>query len=729
MGAAHCCKADNVPLGKDAAVDPCECPTACYETTCIPVEGEDGSTMEAADCEKVDEEPKAREPALILKRSYSGDFLDSCPMAVPSRSRSRSDPCLLSKPAFHELSIEELAELAEAQAGGSSGSTASAKTLPKIPPASKENDACRQCAIEGVPVFFDSFDGCKYCRDCWLSFHGSLPGSPLVRVEVAKCYLEQSLQRAWEESILPGWPPLPERPSPACTSKTSETWSNISVCIRRGVVGPHAREQTLAARDFVGETLRRRYRVLDVIGEGYFTKAFLARDLRDPKKGGLGEVCLKCFHRSLSVETLADLMVIGQRLKDVDSEGESFPVFYDAFYDLAGFTVEALIPGRTCHAVANADPSFFANLVNLSHAARGTLFGLTLLEQAGIVHNDLKPDNIIWVDAPMVGDGSPKLHGHGTPSVRIVDFGCSRLDCREESGRNWNVAEGGAGHLGYASPETSLGLPVTHRSDVWSVGVLLCELHCGRQIWHKEDMTSEDVLTQAIGLCGLRDGFPSSLLRRSPLDVRSLFTPAFMCGRGHFPMTKITEGSKPTGAVEVFKPSHYGLEQILGPEWLTNGKGPLHDMLSAVLVADGDVRPTARELMRTCKFIAPVQQPPLGKPAKKRQVEPSAKQRSSSEPLAAGAAPAPSPRPAAKQSSAEVKPKPKKQSSSKPAEAALEAKQKVSEEASKLAVNKVASNASEETASTKQEATGSTEASAPPKKRVTDDPKQVRRSD
>jgi serine/threonine protein kinase len=131
------------------------------------------------------------------------------------------------------------------------------------------------------------------------------------------------------------------------------------------------------------------------------------------------------------VETLADLMVVGRRLREVDPEGQVFPKLIDAFYDLVGYTVEAFIEGRNCLTMAANFPGFFTDIRHLHHLARGCLRGLSLLDLAGIVHNDMKPDNLMWVTA------------ESRPLVKIVDFGCARLDMREEPGRNWSLAEGG----------------------------------------------------------------------------------------------------------------------------------------------------------------------------------------------------------------------------------------------------------------------------------------------
>merc|ERR1719469_1457561 len=106
-------------------------------------------------------------------------------------------------------------------------------------------------------------------------------------------------------------------------------------------------------------------------------------------------------------------------MEEVDPDALHFPKHVDAFYDLVGFTVESLVDGRNCLAMAHADPYFFKDLQNLRVVAHGTLKGLELLDKAGVVHNDVKPDNLMWSEA-------------SSPTVKLVDFGCARLDQREE---------------------------------------------------------------------------------------------------------------------------------------------------------------------------------------------------------------------------------------------------------------------------------------------------------
>ncbi|CAE8584008.1 unnamed protein product, partial [Polarella glacialis] len=312
--------------------------------------------------------------------------------------------------------------------------------------------------------------------------------------------------------------------------------------------------------------------------------AFLAVDTKECKT-----VCLK-RHRNLSVESLADLFVLGNRLAEVDPGGEVFPKILDAFYDIIGFTVEDLLEGQNCLSKAQQEPEFFTDLRNLKTCAVGALRGLEKLDQAGVVHNDVKPDNLMWVEAGGSSSSS-------TARVKIVDFGCARLDQREENGRNWALSEGGAGHLGKWSPEMTLRLPITHRGDVWGVAISLCELFCSRFVWRSEQDTAEVVLAQALGICNLKDGLPSSLLRRSPLDVRQLYTPA----PRHWPLRRNTRGQ-----LEALRPVRWGLDQVLGHGWQETHKGELGQLLEAALIIDPTFRPSASNLLRRCIFLQPV---------------------------------------------------------------------------------------------------------------------------
>jgi len=90
------------------------------------------------------------------------------------------------------------------------------------------------------------------------------------------------------------------------------------------------------------------------------------------------------------------------------------------------------------------------------------LDALEAVHGASVVHNDIKPDNILFND-------------NGT--IRLIDFGIARdLDGKDRDFRSGVLT----GTPGYMAPEVAEGFPPTVRSDLYSVGVVLGQMLCGR---------------------------------------------------------------------------------------------------------------------------------------------------------------------------------------------------------------------------------------------------------
>jgi eukaryotic-like serine/threonine-protein kinase len=91
----------------------------------------------------------------------------------------------------------------------------------------------------------------------------------------------------------------------------------------------------------------------------------------------------------------------------------------------------------------------------------------------GVVHRDLKPANIMLLDRGGGGATAPRAE----TTVKIMDFGVARF---ESLGQRLTRTGQAFGSPLYMSPEQALGQPSNARSDIFSLGSVLCTLLLGR---------------------------------------------------------------------------------------------------------------------------------------------------------------------------------------------------------------------------------------------------------
>ncbi len=140
-----------------------------------------------------------------------------------------------------------------------------------------------------------------------------------------------------------------------------------------------------------------------------------------------------------------------------DGDGEE-----DAYY----FSME-LVDGETIKAVVQREGACAKELIDRVMLAMAD--ALVYAEQMGVVHRDIKPDNIMVTD-----HGQVKLADLGL-AQQIGDAGESVDSDKDEQGRTRVM-----GTPMFMSPEQARGLPVDHRSDQYSLGATLYNMLTGR---------------------------------------------------------------------------------------------------------------------------------------------------------------------------------------------------------------------------------------------------------
>jgi beta-lactam-binding protein with PASTA domain len=195
-----------------------------------------------------------------------------------------------------------------------------------------------------------------------------------------------------------------------------------------------------------------RYRLLQRIGSGGMADVWLADDTHLQRR-----VALKVLHARFAqdrefverfrreAEAAAGLQ--HPNVVAVFDRGEVDGTYYIAMQHLEGRTLKQLID-------AGLAPEQAVRLI------RQVLEGARFAHRHGVVHRDLKPQNVI-VDA----------EGKAT----VTDFGIARAGVSE-------ITQAGSvmGTPHYLSPEQAQGLDVTAVSDLYSIGVMLYEALTGR---------------------------------------------------------------------------------------------------------------------------------------------------------------------------------------------------------------------------------------------------------
>jgi tetratricopeptide (TPR) repeat protein len=204
----------------------------------------------------------------------------------------------------------------------------------------------------------------------------------------------------------------------------------------------------------IGRTISH-YEILEKLGEGGMSVVYKAQDVR------LGRfVALKFLPLRLSVEEEGKQRFIHEARAVSALDHPNICTIYDIEEAENGqmFIAMAYYQGENLRQRIARGPLPLREALDI---AIQTAQGLTKSHKQGVIHRDIKPANII-----VTAEGVAK----------VLDFGVAKLI-------NLRITPEGTrlGTPAYMSPEHILGAPeVDHRSDIWSLGVVLYEMLCGQ---------------------------------------------------------------------------------------------------------------------------------------------------------------------------------------------------------------------------------------------------------
>jgi len=136
--------------------------------------------------------------------------------------------------------------------------------------------------------------------------------------------------------------------------------------------------------------------------------------------------------------------------------------------------MEALEGEHLGHRLAREKVLLWSDAVMI---ARGVLLGLRHAHERGIVHRDIKPDNIFLANKD------------GEEVVKILDFGIAKFYASGAPDDQTATRAGIAvGTPTYLSPEQAVGDPITPACDLYSTSVVLYEMLVGRAPFEDDDV-------------------------------------------------------------------------------------------------------------------------------------------------------------------------------------------------------------------------------------------------
>ncbi|KAI3882783.1 hypothetical protein MKX03_020783 [Papaver bracteatum] len=318
-----------------------------------------------------------------------------------------------------------------------------------------------------------------------------------------------------------------------------------------------------------GEILDSRYEVIAAHGKGVFSTVVRAKDLKagkdDPE-----EVAIKIIRNNDTMYKAGqEELIILKKLAGADPEDRRHCV---RFLSSFKFRNHLCLVFESLHMNLREVLKKFGRNIGLKLTAvrayaKQLFIALKHLRNCGVLHSDIKPDNMLVNEAKNV--------------LKLCDFGNAMFAGKNEI-TPYLVSRF------YRAPEIILGLSYDHPMDIWSVGCCLYELYSGKVLF--PGPSNNDMLRLHMELKG---PFPKKMLRKGAFTDQHFDQDLNFHATEEDPVTKkaikrllVNIRPKDMGTVITGSPGE-------DPKMLANFK----DLLERIFVLDPDKRMTVAQAL------------------------------------------------------------------------------------------------------------------------------------
>ncbi len=204
------------------------------------------------------------------------------------------------------------------------------------------------------------------------------------------------------------------------------------------------------------------YKIIDIIGQGGMGTVYTAEHQQLHHKTACKVLRAEVANHPETVERFLQEARFISRIRHVNLI-DIFDI--GELPDKRLYYVMEKLHGRTLTQAIRGGKLPFATIVSITNQICA---GMSAAHEAGLIHRDLKPDNLFLVERP----GEESL-------VKIMDFGVAKV--MDLTGADGKITRTGylIGTPQYMSPEQINGVAIDKRSDIYALGVILHEMCTG----------------------------------------------------------------------------------------------------------------------------------------------------------------------------------------------------------------------------------------------------------